>query len=561
MRRYLKNNKLLLFLTILFTAISSLSYVFIAILLQQVMDIVDARDVDSFIRILFFSLSYFILMGLFMYLQSIFSKRFICKIMKSVRSKTFAGIERHTMEDYLKNNTADYLSAITNDVKMIEDNYLLPLLQVIQYTIIFLSSLAVMVYFDVIVTICVIVAIALMFVVPSLFGKLLAKRQDAYSEMLSKFTNCVKDLLTGFEVIKAYRMKKYVLERFESTNESTIRAKYLADRTVGANEAISMVLALLVQVVVVFLSAYFIIIGRITAGTLLGMVQVSSNLANPLLIIFSNIPKIKSINPIIKKLNTFADYQIEDMLRKGIPTFNDRINISDLHFSYDDVKEVIKGITIRIEKGRKYAFVGKSGCGKSTLIKLLAGYYSKFEGDIQYDSESISVLNIDKITAMSSVIHQNVYMFDESIVDNICLHESFSEEELSSALFASGLSEFIAQIPNGKEYMVGENGSNLSGGQKQRIAVARALIRKKPLLILDEGTSAIDMQTAYDIESRLLKLSDLTLLTITHAMNKDILEQYDEIIFMEDGKVIEHGNFETLVNRGAKFYDFYKLKK
>lgn len=561
MRRYLKNNKLLLFLTILFTAISSLSYVFIAILLQQVMDIVDARDVDSFIRILFFSLSYFILMGLFMYLQSIFSKRFICKIMKSVRSKTFAGIERHTMEDYLKNNTADYLSAITNDVKMIEDNYLLPLLQVIQYTIIFLSSLAVMVYFDVIVTICVIVAIALMFVVPSLFGKLLAKRQDAYSEMLSKFTNCVKDLLTGFEVIKAYRMKKYVLERFESTNESTIRAKYLADRTVGANEAISMVLALLVQVVVVFLSAYFIIIGRITAGTLLGMVQVSSNLANPLLIIFSNIPKIKSINPIIKKLNTFADYQIEDMLRKGIPTFNDRINISDLHFSYDDVKEVIKGITIRIEKGRKYAFVGKSGCGKSTLIKLLAGYYSKFEGDIQYDSESISVLNIDKITAMSSVIHQNVYMFDESIVDNICLHESFSEEELSSALFASGLSEFIAQIPNGKEYMVGENGSYLSGGQKQRIAVARALIRKKPLLILDEGTSAIDMQTAYDIESRLLKLSDLTLLTITHAMNKDILEQYDEIIFMEDGKVIEHGNFETLVNRGAKFYDFYKLKK
>ena len=152
-------------------------------------------------------------------------------------------------------------------------------------------------------------------------------------------------------------------------------------------------------------------------------------------------------------------------------------------------------------------------------------------------------------------------MFDESIVDNICLHESYSEEEFSSALFASGLSEFIEQIPNGKEYMVGENGSNLSGGQKQRIAVARALIRKKPLLILDEGTSAIDMQTAYDIESRLLKISDLTLLTITHTMNKDILEQYDEIVFMEDGKIIEHGNFEMLVNKRAKFYDFYKLKK
>ncbi|WP_347105402.1 ABC transporter ATP-binding protein [Mediterraneibacter gnavus] len=561
MKRYLKQSKFLLFLATLFTAISSLSYVFIAILLQKVMDIVDTGNMNSFIRILIFSLNYFALMGVFMYLQSLFSKKLVCKIMKNIRSKTFAGIESHTLEDYLKNHTADYLSAITNDVKMIEDNYLLPLLQVIQNTIIFLASMAIMIYFDIIVTICVIVAIALMFVVPSLFGKMLAKQQDAYSDMLSRFTNHVKDLLAGFEVIKSYRMKKYVLERFESSNENTIEAKYLADKTIAANEAVSMVLALLVQVVVVFLSAYFIIVGRITAGTLLGMVQVSSNLANPLLIIFSNIPKIKSVDPIIKKLNAFADYQRQDTMIKTIPTFNQKINIKNLHFSYDKVNEVIHGIDISIEKGRKYAFVGKSGCGKSTLIKLIAGYYSNFEGDIRYDSESISALNMDKITALSSVIHQNVFMFDESIFDNICLHESFTEEELSDALFASGLLEFIEQIPNGKDYIVGENGSNLSGGQKQRIAVARALIRKKPLLILDEGTSAIDMQTAYDIESRLLKIPDLTLITITHTMNKDLLEQYDEIVFITDGEIIEHGTFETLVNRHAEFFDFYQLKK
>ena len=110
---------------------------------------------------------------------------------------------------------------------------------------------------------------------------------------------------------------------------------------------------------------------------------------------------------------------------------------------------------------------------------------------------------------------------DESILDNICLHEDYSKEELQSALSDSGLLHFIEQVPNGLEYHVGENGNNLSGGQKQRIAVARALIRKKPLLILDEGTSAIDMQTAYDIESRLLEISDLTLLTITHNMSRN----------------------------------------
>ena len=564
MIRYLKQYKFLLFLTVLFTAISSLSYVFIAILLQQVMDIVDMGDMDSFIRILLFSLAYFALMGVFMYLQSLFSKKFVCKIMKAVRSKTFMGIAKHTIEDYSKNHTADYLSAITNDVKMIEDNFLLPLLQVIQYTIIFIASLAVMIYFDIIVTVCVIIAIAIMLIVPSLFGGLLSKRQDKYSDMLSSFTNHVKDLLSGFEIIKSYRMKKYVLSRFETSNEDTIKAKYSVDKAIAANEAVSMVLALLVQVVVVFLSAYFIIIGRISAGALLGMVQVSSNLANPLLIIFSNIPKIKSIKPIAQKLNEFSDYRKQDTGTKKCPTFNEMICVEDLHFSYDkDDKEneVINGISLSIKKGKKYAFVGKSGCGKSTLIKLIAGYYSDYKGNVLYDEDNLFSVDIDKITALSSVIHQNVYMFDESILDNICLHEDYSKEELQSALSDSGLLHFIEQVPNGLEYHVRENGNNLSGGQKQRIAVARALIRKKPLLILDEGTSAIDMQTAYDIESRLLEISDLTLLTITHNMSKDILELYDEIIFMADGKIIEHGTFETLIAKHAAFYDFYQLKK
>ena len=402
MIRYLKQYKFLLFLTVLFTAISSLSYVFIAILLQQVMDIVDMGDMDGFIRILLFSLAYFALMGVFMYLQSLFSKKFVCKIMKSVRSKTFMGIEKHTIEDYSKNNTADYLSAITNDVKMIEDNFLLPLLQVIQYTIIFIASLAVIIYFDIIVTVCVIIAISIMLIVPSLFGGLLSKRQDKYSDMLSSFTNHVKDLLSGFEIIKSYRMKEYVLSRFETSNEDTIKAKYSVDKAIAANEAVSMVLALLVQVVVVFLSAYFIIIGRISAGALLGMVQVSSNLANPLLIIFSNIPKIKSIKPIAQKLNEFSDYRKQDTDTKKSPTFNEMICVEDLHFSYDKENEVISGISLSVKKGKKYAFVGKSGCGKSTLINetlqpiLSQKFYRSLQDPLEYDSIE-GLENIDKV--------------------------------------------------------------------------------------------------------------------------------------------------------------------
>lgn len=125
----------------------------------------------------------------------------------------------------------------------------------------------------------------------------------------------------------------------------------------------------------------------------------------------------------------------------------------------------------------------------------------------------------------------------------------------------SGLDKFISELPNGLFYQVGENGSNLSGGQKQRIAVARALIRNKPILILDEGTSAIDMQTAYDIESRLLKMNDLTLITITHNLEEKLLKKYDEIIYMENGNVKEQGCFQELADTSSCFSEYLHLKE
>ena len=125
-------------------------------------------------------------------------------------------------------------------------------------------------------------------------------------------------------------------------------------------------------------------------------------------------------------------------------------------------------------------------------------------------------MNENDIVQLSSIIHQNIYMFNESVYDNICLHEDYSKESIDKAVKASGLNDVIEKLPEGLLYEAGENGSNLSGGQKQRIAVARALIRNKPILILDEGTSAIDMQTAYDIENHLLKIEGLTIITITH---------------------------------------------
>lgn len=561
MKIYMKQNKVLLLFTILTSIIASLGYVFMAVLLQKLLDIAVEKNMQQFIPMVLFSIFYFVMLGIFLYLQSLLSKRITCKIIKQIRTDVFKGIVSQSMGDFGKRNTADYLSIITNDVKMIEDNFLLPFFEVVQYTVIFISSFVLMIYFDVIVTIVVFVAITLMFLVPSLLGKELEKRQNTLSSQLADFTTKLKDILSGFEIIKSYSMKQYVIQKFDKENSDTIHTKYSVDKLFALNEGLSSFLALMVQIVVLFLSAYFIITERITVGTLLGMVQVSSNLANPLIMIFTNIPKIKSIQPIIEKLTVLSKHELNEVPKKQSATFNSVVSISNLSFAYEKQNRVLDKINLHIEKGKKYVIVGKSGCGKTTLVKLLAGYYTEYSGKILYDNTDLNMMNENDIVQLSSIIHQNIYMFNESVYDNICLHEDYSKESIDKAVKASGLNDVIEKLPEGLLYEAGENGSNLSGGQKQRIAVARALIRNKPILILDEGTSAIDMQTAYDIENHLLKIEGLTIITITHNLKKELLELYDNIIYMENGEIIERGTFEELTSVPSRFLKYLTIKK
>ncbi|MCM0747459.1 ABC transporter ATP-binding protein/permease [Clostridioides difficile] len=561
MKGYIKQNKFLFLLTILTSVIASLGYAFMAILLQKLLDIAVGKNMQQFITMVLFSIFYFVMLGIFLYLQSLLSKKIICKIIKQIRSDVFKGTVSQGVEDFVKRNTADYISIISNDIKMIEDNFLLPLFEVVQYTVIFISSFVLMIYFDIIVTAFVFVAIAMMFIVPSLLGKELEKRQDILSSKLADFTAKLKDILSGFEIIKSYSMKQYVVQQFDKENSETIHSKYRVDKLFALNEGLSSFLALMVQIVVLLLSAYFIIIGRITVGTLLGMVQVSSNLANPLIMIFTNIPKIKSIQPITEKLYGISQQSLKQSHKENIYSFNHYILAKNLTFSYDKQTDVLSDVNCIIEKGKKYAIIGKSGCGKSTFIKLLAGYYSDYRGKIMYDDMELNLLEHEDVVQLSSIIHQNIYLFDETILDNICLHEKYPKEIIDKVIEESGLSEFIAGLPEGLYYRVGENGANLSGGQKQRIAVARALIRNKSILILDEGTSAVDMQTAYDIESRLLKINDLTLITITHNLKEELLKKYDEIIYMENGNIKEQAHYQELVDTSACFSEYLYLKE
>jgi ABC-type multidrug transport system fused ATPase/permease subunit len=274
----------------------------------------------------------------------------------------------------------------------------------------------------------------------------------------------------------------------------------------------------------------------------------------------SLINQIKSVSLIGKKVEDILNVNNEDEESEGIENFMDCIDIKNLSFSYTEERNALKNINLKFEKNKKYAIVGESGCGKSTLIKLIMRYYNEYEGKITIDNKDLKKIYSNDLYKIISMIQQNAFMFDDSIKENIRLFSSHSDESVIESCKKSGIIGLINRLEDGIDSLVGENGNKLSGGEKQRIAIARALINNTKILILDESTSALDNETAYSLEKSLLNLKDLTMIVVTHKLIKNILIDYDEIIAMKDGMIIEKGSFEELIDIKGYFYSLYYIQ-
>lgn len=559
MKQYMKKQKGLLAMTILFGTFFSVGSTLVALILKDVIDVALSQDMNRFTSIVLQTTAYLAALGVCYWLYATVNKKFICCITKMLRDAVLKGIFKKNISDFRTVNSADYLSALTNDVKNVEENYLIPLLLCLQNITVFFSSFVVMLYLSPVVTLCLFVTILLLIAIPSLFQKSIQNRQDDFSKNQSGFTIAIKDFLSGFEIIRSYRMNDYVVQAFDEKNNTVYKTKYALEKLLSLVEAISVILGVMVQCSVLFVSAYLIITEKISAGALVGLMQVAATIVAPIQILSQNIPKIQGCKPIIERLNNLVCYHDTTFTGTVCPTFQTDITVTDLQFGYTKEQKILQGMNFSFKKGKKYAVVGKSGCGKTTLINLLSGYYAGYGGDVTYDGMDMRKLGIDKLNEMSSVIHQNVYMFDDSIQNNICLHKPIPSADLQSALNLSGVNMFLGEDKT-LDSPVGENGNNLSGGQRQRVAVARALVQGKPILILDEGTSAVDMQTAYDIESQLLKIKDLTVITITHLLNPELLAGYDQVIYMDEGRISEADSFHRLMENKGTFYHFFNLK-
>jgi ABC-type multidrug transport system fused ATPase/permease subunit len=236
--------------------------------------------------------------------------------------------------------------------------------------------------------------------------------------------------------------------------------------------------------------------------------------------------------------------------------FEKAITISNLRFSYEE-KDIIKNINLNIEKNKSYAIVGTSGSGKTTLLNLLSGRNKNYTGEIKYDNSELKGVSLSSLYNQLSYVEQNVFVFDDTIANNVTLYSKIDEDLYNEIIEKSGLDKLLKE--KGNDYKCGENGCNLSGGERQRISIARALLKKSNIILMDEATSALDTDTANSVMQNILDLKDITKIIITHNLDKNILRQYDEIIVISDGYIVEKGTFDNLLEKEGMFYSLYNF--
>lgn len=560
MKKYILKYKGWLATTVMFRSFGSIMQVLIALLIQQIVDRAMDKDLSGFIRILIFSVIFFIVEGVNDYLNKTTQFIYIKKTLTDFKEDIFRGILRKNYKDFNSENTAEYISQLTNDINMVETKYLVPYLEMIGDVVIFVGTTALLLWINPWVTLVVCATSALLFLVPAILGAPTAKRQDNVSKQNSIFTTKIKDIFSGYEVIKSYNIVDNMTDEFLGENSTVENLKFKSNHIQGISQALSMFLGIMSQVSTIALGGYFLIKGQLTVGTLFAVVQLANGICWPITWIVSKVTLVKGMKEVNAKLLDIINEYKENKNNVKLESFNKEIELKDITFAYNEDRNALDDVSVKFEKDKKYAIVGRSGSGKSTLLKLLLGYYEDFKGEIVFDGYEYNKLDKNSINNQMSIIHQNVYMFDKTLKENIILGKDLGDDALEKAIENSGVSEFLDILPKGMNSEIGENGNNLSGGQKQRVAIARSLIQNTPILLLDEGTSALDSKTAFEIEDTLLNIDNLTVITVTHKLIDSVLNRYDEIIVMDEGNIVERGKFDELINKKGKFYSLYTIE-
>jgi len=495
---------------------------------------IERRDFQYFKLVGVATVAYVIYTPLNFLISRLLRIRYMRDTILDVRKQAFKKIIDMPFKQYSQKSKEVYISNLINDINTFENKFFVSFLNFLINMVMFFVSLIILLILDFRLAIGMLVFSVLLFLMARLFTKKSTSLEKEISEAGEIFTTDMSNTFNGLEILKLNNIEDKFLKKSVFAVNRLEQRKYMANVFNHLQRDVIYVLAFAVSIVVmIYLSLGIQRNMSLSEATMLFLLATS--VSNYLIDVFPMWNQVKASAAIYDKIAKPEENAVK--IGRGTKKFKfeDKIEVSHVNFSFEN-KQVLKDVSFTIEKGKKYLIKGVSGAGKTTLINLLAMVYDDYEGNITVDGIDYRDISEESFHKKVAFIYQDVFLFEDTIKNNIALYQDIPEERLNYAVKVSGLEPVLEERKEGINERLSENGKNLSGGQRQRISIARAIAKDAEILFIDEGTSSLNEELGREIEKTFLELKG-TVIAISHRYYEGVTENYDYVIELKNGKV------------------------
>jgi len=504
------------------------------------------------------------LKGLFTYGQSYLMSYVAHWLVSDVRQQLFVQIVRLPIRFHDANTSGRLVARVISDVNEMANAIPSVLKDTFQQGLTFLVMLIYVFYLNWEMALTVFIVLPFSSLVLFWAGQRIRKLSKRGQESIGSMASVLKEAFSGIKIVKAYGQEEKEAHRFSHTNKSFRTAKIKASRTTALSSPLLEVIGVCGVAFIIWYGGGYVIAGEMQPGEFFSFLMA-------MFLAYAPVRKMASANASLQRALAGAErvFQVLDLDseltkdegKKTLPPIKKHLEFSQVSFTYEGSQEpALSNVNLTVNMGEVVAFVGASGSGKTSLVSLVPRFYRPTQGKVTIDGEDIRLVDRSSLRRQIGIVSQETVLFDDLIRNNIAYSRpDATDEQIIEAAQAAYAWEFIERLPQGLDTLVGENGLKLSGGQRQRLAIARALLRDPPILILDEATSSLDSESEKLVQRALENLVKArTTLIIAHRLST--VQHADRIVVMNRGKIEEIGTHAELIKQGGLYTRLYQTQ-